>query len=134
MSLTVLPLPFNRFKLPNGNGINIVPFTAIFKGLSEIPLQHEFFSDNFQNIIGNVILFIPLGIFAPLLSRKYRSMKRTAILGCACSISIELTQLVLRHFEIYRTVDIDDVILNTLGAMLGFIMINTLYFKNKRII
>ena len=123
LSLTIIPLPFKRFRQPNEFGINIVPFANTYKGLVE--LEHApwlSIDSNFQNIIGNIILFLPLGMFLPWLSNKYRSIRKVVIFSCFCSMSIELTQLISRHFEIYRTVDIDDVILNTSGAMVGYLL------------
>ncbi len=113
MSLTIFPLPFDRLKTPSENGMNITPLVNIVKGLSEIrSMPYTRSSEHiFQNIAGNIILFIPLGIFLPLLSDKYRSINKLIILAVVCTVSIELTQLILRQFEIYRTVDIDDVIL-----------------------
>ena len=130
MSLTVLPLPFTRFKTPNEDGINIIPVVNIVKGLLEIISKRETLSEHsFQNIFGNIILFIPLGVFLPIVSNKYSAVYKVAGLACACSVSIELTQLILRQFEIYRSVDIDDVILNTSGAVLGVIVFKKFYFN-----
>src|SRR5450432_2062155 len=47
LSLTVFPLPFERFTKP-GKGINLVPFAAIVEGLVEILHAHKIFTDNFQ--------------------------------------------------------------------------------------
>lgn len=133
LSLTIIPLPFTRFKVTGGGGINLIPVVNIVKGCLEIFSWHDTFSNHtFQNIFGNIILFIPLGIFPPLLSNKYRSVTKVILLACICSVSIELSQLVLRQFEIYRTVDVDDVILNTSGAFLGFIIINKYYFHSMK--
>ncbi len=63
---------------------------------------------------------------------KYRSINKLIILAVVCTVSIELTQLILRQFEIYRTVDIDDVILNTSGAILGFALVDKLYLQNNK--
>lgn len=135
MSLTIFPLPFERFKTPNEDGINTTPVIKTLRGLSKIQSNQDTLSSEhiFQNIFGNIILFIPLGIFLPLLFHRCRSLKKVIIISSLCSLSIELTQLILRQFEIYRTVDIDDVILNTLGAILGFILINSLYFKRVKL-
>lgn len=133
LSLTVLPLPFYRFKGEGGGGINLVPFISIVKGVLEIFTDKKVFTDNFQNVVGNVILFIPLGIFVPLLWSKYRSPTKLALLACICSASIELTQLLLRHFEIYRVVDINDVVLNTGGGVLGYVILEKSKFVKKRL-
>lgn len=135
LSLTIFPLPFARFKKPN-HGINIIPVLYTVKGLLEMPrsvnktLAEE---HNFENLAGNIILFMPLGIFVPLLFPAYRTINRVLVIAALCSVSIELTQLIERQFEIYRIVDIDDVILNTSGAVIGFMLLKKFYF-NKGII
>ena len=63
----------------------------------------------------NIVLFLPLGILAPLLRGKRRPLLFTAGTGAGLSLLIELSQL-LNH----RSTDIDDLILNTMGAILGF--------------
>lgn len=64
----------------------------------------------------NVILFVPLGILAPLLLPKKVSWWQVALLGLAVSLAIELTQLVNM-----RITDVDDLIMNTLGALVGYV-------------
>ena len=133
LSLTIIPLPFARFEKPNEDGINIIPIVHIVRDLLELltPQKTIIKEHTIQNIIGNIILFIPLGIFLPLLIDKYRCINKVILAAFICSVSIELIQLILRQFEIYRSVDIDDVILNTLGALLGFMIVNKFYFNKK---
>lgn len=137
LSLTIIPLPFNRLKMADESDINLIPLEHTIRDLSNIykygssPLRFDFVRHSAQNIFGNIILFIPLGIFLPLLSGRYRVFGRVIFFSALCSISIELTQLILKQFDIYRTVDIDDVILNTLGSMLGFVIVSKLYLKTK---
>ena len=84
-----------------------------------------------ENIVGNVLLFIPLGMFLPFMIRKMNSIGGIALSGFALSYFIESVQLVSRIFGNYRTVDIDDIILNTAGAVIGFIVISKLVDKPK---
>ncbi|MCI9241772.1 MAG: VanZ family protein [Lawsonibacter sp.] len=65
-------------------------------------------------LLGNIIMFMPLGFFPALLWRKWRWWK-SLLAGFCTSSSIEFIQ-----FFIGRSTDIDDVILNTIGAMTGF--------------
>lgn len=69
-----------------------------------------------ENIIGNILLFAPLGFFLPLLLNKFRKFKKTVLAGFLVSLLIECSQLFL-----IRATDIDDLILNTLGVMLGYL-------------
>ena len=63
----------------------------------------------------NVALFVPLGFLLPLIWDRYRRAGRTAAAGLLLSTAIELSQLFNRRFT-----DVDDLIMNTLGAVLGW--------------
>lgn len=84
-----------------------------------------------HNVIGNILLFIPLGFGIPLFFNKKNKLSKIILYGFTASLTIELIQL----FTPYNTTDIDDVIFNTLGAVLGFIIFNIIYkiFKNTKL-
>lgn len=63
----------------------------------------------------NILLFAPLGILTPLLWEKGRRACSVAGLGAAVSLLVELSQLLDN-----RSSDVDDLIVNTAGALLGF--------------
>ena len=65
----------------------------------------------------NIILFIPFGFLIPLIWKKMRSLHLTALAGFSFSILIEISQLLNN-----RRTDIDDLIMNTLGAIIGFLI------------
>lgn len=69
------------------------------------------------NILGNIIMFMPIGFLEPILFSKLNNLKSTAILGFCISLFIEFTQLFL-----IRATDIDDLILNTFGTILGYLV------------
>ena len=69
-----------------------------------------------ENLVGNIVLFFPLGIFLPLLFRKIRGFHSIIITSFLLSIAYEIIQL----FTILGNFDVDDILLNTLGATLGF--------------
>lgn len=86
---------------------NLIPFKEIFR----YNIGSRLFV---KNIIGNILLFLPYGYF----STYYLGNKKvwpTALLTMLVSFTIELVQL-----KIGRTFDIDDVILNTCGGVIGF--------------
>ena len=86
---------------------NYVPFHEMFR--------YEFGSKLFiKNVIGNLLLFMPYGFFAAYYL-KLEKPKAIIILALLVSITIETTQLLIG-----RVFDIDDIILNFVGAMLGF--------------
>ena len=95
------------------SGNNYIPFKEI--------LRYDFGGRLFvKNIIGNVLLFIPYGFFATLYAdiKKGRS---AFLLVFLASLSIECTQLMIG-----RIFDVDDIILNVLGGMLGFFLCRAL--------
>lgn len=65
----------------------------------------------------NVAMFVPLGFFLPLLWKKFRRLKNTLLFGVGATVFIELAQLFT-----YRATDINDVITNTAGALLGYLL------------
>ena len=67
------------------------------------------------NIIGNIAMFIPVGIVWPICFRKLDSIKKTVLAGMVFILFIELSQLLCPD----RHTDIDDLILNTSGVLIG---------------
>jgi len=74
------------------------------------------------SVAGNVVAFVPLGLLAPTAMPGMRTWRRVLALGCGVSLAIEVTQLAigLAAGYPYRMADVDDVILNTAGAALGY--------------
>ena len=71
-----------------------------------------------KQVLGNLVMLLPLGIYLPLLYRKLSGFFAVAIVSMLVSVFIELLQLVTS----YRSTDIDDVLLNTTGACAGFMI------------
>ncbi|WP_409346230.1 VanZ family protein [Paenibacillus sp. MBLB4367] len=72
---------------------------------------------SFTNFSGNIAIFIPFGIFIPMLSEsKNVSLERVFVLSLLVSLLLEGLQAVLS----IGTFDVDDLLLNTSGGMLGF--------------
>ena len=66
------------------------------------------------NFLGNLAVFVPLGFFPAMLFRG-AGWRRSALVGLGTSVFVEAGQ-----YFLMRSTDIDDVILNTLGALCGF--------------
>ncbi|QEH67767.1 VanZ family protein [Cellulosilyticum sp. WCF-2] len=77
----------------------------------------------FYNVIGNFIWFVPLGALVPALFISQRKPGRVMLIGAIVSASIEILQYILCT----GVTDIDDVILNTIGAGIGYIVFKILY-------
>lgn len=94
-------------------GVNLLPFRSIV----DLATSSVDASVALRNVAGNVVLYVPLGVALALWLRKHD--KRLALIlvsGLSVSLIIELAQLV---FSVGRVVDIDDVILNTTGTLIG---------------
>lgn len=77
--------------------------------------------------VPNILLFVPLGFLLPLLWEKYENFGLTLLCGVSFSLSVEISQI----FTL-RATDIDDLIMNTLGTVVGyliFILIKKLFPK-----
>ncbi len=69
------------------------------------------------NILGNVLAFAPFGFLLPVLSKKYQKFFFTVFLCLLFSVCVETTQLVLK----VGIFDVDDILMNTVGGMVGYI-------------
>ncbi len=88
--------------------INWIPFVNLF--------DYPNTRDILINIIGNTTMFIPLGIVWPIVFKELDTHKKVIAAGVGCSLLIEILQL---PFFI-RVSDVDDLILNSLGYMMGY--------------
>ncbi len=82
----------------------------------------------FLNLAGNILAFVPFGLFYPLLSRRSRSFWKVTLFSCEVSILVEIIQLVTR----VGSCDVDDMILNTLGGMIGYLLFKTIWVWHWR--
>ncbi len=88
---------------------NFIPFKEI--------TRYDFSSKLFyKNVLGNVLLFIPFGYCVSNIL-KNKKIYITAIITFITSISIELIQM-----NIGRSFDIDDIILNLSGGLVGYLL------------
>ena len=69
------------------------------------------------NLLGNVLIFIPFGFFLPM-ACKYRNVIITVVYTFMLSFSVEVIQLLTR----IGSFDVDDILLNTIGGLLGYII------------
>ncbi|MFB7640454.1 VanZ family protein [Peribacillus butanolivorans] len=128
VSVTLFPLyigiPHEEFSY---RFINYKPLISIFDDISQVGTAYS--GDTLfmiklivRNVGGNILMFMPLGFLAPVLWGRYRRFKNILMIGLIVSLSIESLQLVENLLEVAmtRSVDIDDVICNTFGAILGY--------------
>jgi len=111
---------------PGGRNYNLDPFLSIYR----IGVYSDDWVDPVRILVGNVLLFIPFGfLFSLLFERVRRKIKPTSLLltlitSMLLSSFIEMNQFLYT----YRVANIDDVILNTLGGLLGAIFYRLLRF------
>jgi glycopeptide antibiotics resistance protein len=97
--------------------VNIEPFETI-----GVALRFGLDWREGRVLVGNVLAFAPFGVFLPLLWPRWRSLIAVTGAALAISLAVEVTQValsVLMGFP-YRVADIDDVIINVLGAAIGY--------------
>jgi glycopeptide antibiotics resistance protein len=121
-AITVVPRGISRSGAPGSESINLVPIIhSIRTFLPSRNAPPESIRFWIQNILGNILLFIPLGFLLPMISSRFDSVKRAMLVGFLLSVGIESIQFLSRFVHVHRSVDIDDVLLNTLGASIGYL-------------
>lgn len=99
---------------------NILPFSTIAHYFS--PTERLEYA--IPNLLGNFVLFMPFGFILPIMNSRYNKLSKIALVTLILSLSIEIIQMIgcLGYF------DIDDLLLNTLGAITGFWIL--VFFRN----
>ena len=129
VALTIFPIPIagqDFYRQTRGfSEDNVVPFATIASQLlALVPVHHSVIQSLHMlvELVGNMLVLAPLAIYGPALWPSLRRWRRFAIVAISFSAGIELTQLagsLLEGFT-YRVTDIDDVILNSSGAVAAF--------------
>ncbi|KUP06869.1 hypothetical protein Q75_07035 [Bacillus coahuilensis p1.1.43] len=99
-----------------GTGINLIPFKSIYEHIRTAESYH--FTDN---LIGNILAFIPFGFFLPVLKKTYIKMIKLICITFAFSASIEYLQYVFK----VGALDVDDICLNVIGSLIGYYLFST---------
>jgi len=96
-----------------------VPFNSRIDDFKKLPLYNNYELFNFySNLIGNIILFVPLPSLLYFLV-KVKSFKSIFLFSFFSSVAIEFIQYIFKR----GVADIDDIILNSLGALIGVLFI-----------
>lgn len=93
---------------------NFIPFKEILR----YQIGSRMF---FKNVVGNMVMFIPFGLFVSYFL-KLEKVYSITILSLITSITIETTQLIIG-----RVFDVDDILLNFIGAIIGFLIYNFIH-------
>ncbi len=100
-------------ELSGFRSFNIKPFQT-FGDFMDIARRGQFLR-GFSNILGNMLVFMPMGYFIPMLFRRLRKPAAVILTAVLLSVFFEISQ----YLFYLGTSDIDDVILNTLGGAAG---------------
>jgi len=103
-----------KFAHPHTGPGNFVPFKTIVPQVTQLIGRENHLMD-IVNLIGNIIPFMPIGLLAPLVFRSI-SWQKALLLGVVTGLTFEVMEVVFR----VGIFDIDDVILNGLGVMIGY--------------
>lgn len=97
-------------------GLDTANFT-LFKTI-KMYIDYSYMLNSFENLVGNVAVFVPFGFLLPYVHNK--SAKFPVLLGNAFLfvLGIEVFQL----FSAFGAFDVDDILLNCLGAAMGWII------------
>jgi glycopeptide antibiotics resistance protein len=118
LSFTGIPsirdIVYNSFGIITAMGLNFPPDKINL-------ILFRWITEGVRPYIENILLFIPLGFMLPCIWKKYEVLWKTALSGITFSLVIELSQLFNR-----RVTDIDDLLMNTLGALIGWVIFRLL--------
>ena len=98
--------------------INLIPFRTIriftnTLAFSENPYQIR---HSVINLAGNIVMFVPLGFFIPAISQKLHAFYKTVLCAFFSIVLVEVLQL----FLLLGSCDIDDLLLNMVGVIIGY--------------
>ncbi|GGE79809.1 VanZ family protein [Priestia taiwanensis] len=120
LPLTMFPDEFEKEIVSTFPYYQLIPLATITETIQE--------TGNFVQIIGNAVLLFPLGVYLGLLDKKAISFKYVFLKITIITVSIETIQLMINFLTQYpnKIFDIDDIILNIPGGLLGWIIIKYL--------
>lgn len=123
VKLIVFKLPMAQMKMLMENwnreviikGVENANF-KIFKTI-QMYVEYAYMLNSFENLIGNVAVFIPFGILFPWANKGRRCFLRTLLVGFLFILGIETFQM-CTGFGVF---DIDDILLNFAGVAIGYL-------------
>jgi glycopeptide antibiotics resistance protein len=99
---------------------NITPFAAVSELIGRL-IEGTINADIVVRNIGvNILLFVPMGAFLPVLFKKLRKFRWVILVCFSATVAAELIQFIF----ILGSFDVDDIILNTAGAAAGYGIVN----------
>lgn len=102
------------------SAVNLIPFKTIIGYAKDLFVSLLDTATIFLNLFGNLICLMPMALFIPMLFKKVDNTKKFLISILSITLAIELIQLI----TFSGSCDIDDIILNTLGAFIAYKILN----------
>lgn len=97
---------------------NFIPFKTI-----KMYIKYADKLNSFENLAGNILAFVPFGFLLPLVRKKESNLADIFANAMILVVGIEVFQL----FSAFGAFDVDDIILNCLGAVIGYFVYNRCY-------
>jgi glycopeptide antibiotics resistance protein len=124
ISIKLFPINVN---MSDGNymSYNFIPFSSIH----EMQSRGSFWF--LRNVLGDIIIFMPFGFLIPLVLNNLKKLIHVTLYGFVLSLIFEIFQST--GFILLRNFDVDDLILNTVGVIGGFILCKIFIAKSSRL-
>ena len=103
----------STYSMQGSINYNLIPFRSMSTQIKRITQWWAL-----KNLLGNIIPFIPFGFLLPITYKKFSSTIRVFFTGLASILLIEIFQF----FTKLGTFDVDDIILNMIGIVCGYLM------------
>lgn len=97
-------------------GLDTANFT-LFKTI-KMYIDYSYMLNSFENLVGNVVVFIPFGFLLPYIQVRCRKFPVLILNAFIFVLGIEVFQL----FSAFGAFDVDDILLNCVGASLGWVI------------
>ncbi|MET1248818.1 VanZ family protein [Sporolactobacillus sp. STCC-11] len=125
MALLVFVTLFTHNYYTYGRSSNLLIFSSI-----KLMLRSGSSALIIKNIFGNVLLFLPLGFLLPMIIRSKHGLFWQLLFGFSVSLIIESCQYLFAS----RIFDIDDIVLNTIGTVIGCLVYVLIHFFKRKLI
>jgi glycopeptide antibiotics resistance protein len=131
MGVTLFPLDIEGPRAMQDNwltpfSVNVIPIHNTLQKLSAIGASGGLHTAYLVqvwavNILGNLLLLAPLGFLAPILFERLRRFRNVCLTIVGTTLCIEMFQILSPLIGIrHRNFDVDDLILNTVGGLIGY--------------
>lgn len=105
--------------------MNLIPFKTIGGYVDAIVNQTINLNIPLENLLGNLLMFLPMGIYIPFFYEKVNTVRKMMLSMLPVMLFIEIGQFVTKR----DSFDIDDFLLNMFGAVIGYLIWNSRFMQ-----